>query len=294
MGSPTPVFEGPVQAGEVALFVRQFGVAGPRLVLLHGGPDWDHSYFLPYVLPLAAQCRLTLVDLRGCGRSQHFRSVERYHLDLAAEDIGHLLALLDPEPCSLLGFSYGGRIALRVAWRHPERLSRLILASTTAYDNFHTELQGWGAYQQRYPVELQAEVQALLRDPIIDPAEKTRRMAALTVQLDVYGSTALPEAKAALARIAFSGEWMQAWLAGRLAGVVHPDYGQILRELGLPVLILHGEQDMRFPVSVARKLHRAVPQSQLVVLPETGHLAHIERTGDWNNAVRAFLHTTTS
>jgi pimeloyl-ACP methyl ester carboxylesterase len=288
----TCVFEGQVQAGEAALFVRQFGVAGPRVVLLHGGPDWDHSYFLPYVLPLAAQCRLTLVDLRGCGRSQRFGSVDRYHLDLAVADIGHLLAALDPEPCTLLGFSYGGRIALRVAWRHPQRVARLVLASTTAYDDFHAELQDWDAYQRRYPVSLQAKVQALLRDPTVDPAEKTGRMAALTAGLDVYGAAALPEAEAALARIAFSGEWMQAWLAGRLAGVAHPDYGRVLAELGLPVLILHGEQDMRFPVSVARRLHQAIPRSRLAVLPETGHLAHIESTDDWNSAVSAFLQTT--
>jgi pimeloyl-ACP methyl ester carboxylesterase len=61
---------------------------------------------------------------------------------------------------------------------------------------------------------------------------------------------------------------------------------------GPRLVLLHGEQDMRFPVSVARQLHQAVPQSQLVVLPETGHLAHIERTDDWNNAVRAFLQAT--
>jgi pimeloyl-ACP methyl ester carboxylesterase len=292
MVSPTPVFEGLVQAGEAALFVRQFGEVGPRVVLIHGGPDWDQSYFLPYVLPLAAQCRLTLVDLRGCGRSQRFGSIERYHLDLAVADIGHLLVALDPQPCALLGFSYGGRIALRVAWHHPERLSHLILASTTAYDDFHAELQAWAAYRQRYPAALQAEVQALLRDPRIGSAEKTRRMAALTVQLDLYGSAALPEAEAALSRIAFSGEWMQAWLAGQLAGVAHPNYGRVLSDLDLPVLILHGEQDMRFPVSVALRLHQAVPHSQLAVLPATGHLAHIERTDAWNAAVWAFFQNT--
>ncbi len=234
------------------------------------------------------------MDLRGCGRSQRFGSIERYHLDLAVADIGQLLTAFGPEPCALLGFSYGGRIALRLAWRYPERLSRLILASTTAYEDFHSELEQWGVYQQRYPAELRAEVQALLADPQLEPAEKTQRMAALTLPLDVYDGAALPEARAALSRIAFSGEWMQAWLAGRLAGVVHPDYGRILRELGSPVMILHGEQDMRFPVSVARRLHQAAPQSQLVVLPQAGHLAHIERTADWNSAVRAFLQATTA
>lgn len=286
---PTPVFEGLIQAGEAALFVRQFGAVGPHVVCIHGGPDWDHTYFLPYVLPLAAQCRLSFVDLRGCGRSQRFGDIEHYHLDLAAADIGELLAALDPAPTTLLGFSYGGRVALRVTWHHPERVGRLILASTTAYDDFYAELQQWDAYQQRYPAALQAEVRALLDAPDIDPSTKTRELAMLTVGLDVYSDEALPEAKAALSRIAFSGEWMRAWRAGRLAGSVSPDYGPILGAWRRPLLILHGAQDMRFPVSVAHRLHAAVPQSQLVVLADTGHLAHIERPDAWNAAVSAFL-----
>lgn len=286
---PAPVFAGPVRAGEASLFVRQFGARGPRLLVVHGGPDWDHSYFLPYLLPLAERCRLTFVDLRGCGLSQRFAHSEAYHLDRATDDIGQLLAALDPDPSILLGFSYGGRVALRVAWRSSARLAGLILASTTAYDDFHAELQSWEAYRRRFPAALQAQVQALLDDPALAPEEKTRRMAFLTVGLDVYGDAALAEARAALSRIAFSGEWMRAWRAGLLAGVAHPDYGRVLRELGRPLLILHGAEDMRFPVSVARRLHQAVPRSQLVVLPATGHLAHIERTGAWNAAVDAFV-----
>jgi pimeloyl-ACP methyl ester carboxylesterase len=49
---------------------------------------------------------------------------------------------------------------------------------------------------------------------------------------------------------------------------------------------------MRFPVSVARRLHQAAPHSQLAVLPATGHLAHIERTDEWNAAVWAFFQNT--
>lgn len=280
-----PTFEGYRSTGETQLFVREFGYSGPQVTLLHGGPDWDQSYFLPYVLPLAKHCRLRLVDLRGCGRSPR---CERYHLDLAAEDIAHLLAA-DEEPGTLLGFSYGGRVALRVAWRWPQQGARLILASTTAYEGFQHELQDWEAYQERYPASLQAEVQALLRDPEVDPAEKTRRLAFLTVGLDVYREESLPEARAALGRVAFGGEWMRVWCAGGLNGVTYPDYGCILAERDMPVLILHGEQDMRFPVSVARRLHQALPQSRLVVLPATGHLAHIEAAGPWHAAIQTFL-----
>jgi hypothetical protein len=60
-----PRFEGLVHLPDVRLFVRRFGDAGPDLVLVHGGPDWDHTYFLPYALPLAERLRLTLFVRAG-------------------------------------------------------------------------------------------------------------------------------------------------------------------------------------------------------------------------------------
>ena len=66
---PQPIHEGLLQLSDVSLFVRQFGTTGPAVVLIHGGPDWDQSYFFPFIAPVARSCRLITFDLRGCGRS---------------------------------------------------------------------------------------------------------------------------------------------------------------------------------------------------------------------------------
>src|SRR4051794_4136740 len=63
-------WEGHVPVGGATLFVRRFGVGRRNLVMVHGGPDWDHSYLLPPVPLLARHATVTLFDLRGCGRSQ--------------------------------------------------------------------------------------------------------------------------------------------------------------------------------------------------------------------------------
>lgn len=42
---PQPTHEGFLQLTDVSLYVRQFGATGPAVVLIHGGPDWDQSYF---------------------------------------------------------------------------------------------------------------------------------------------------------------------------------------------------------------------------------------------------------
>jgi pimeloyl-ACP methyl ester carboxylesterase len=62
-----------------------------------------------------------------------------------------------------------------------------------------------------------------------------------------------------------------------------------LRDLRRPTLILHGAQDLGFPVQVAHRLHAAVPHSELSLVAEAGHAAHFERQAEWLGRVRAFL-----
>ena len=65
----------------VELFVAERDQnAGDRpLLILHGGPDWDHSYLREPLLQLAPAWRLVFVDLRGCGRSTKRAGAHRLH-----------------------------------------------------------------------------------------------------------------------------------------------------------------------------------------------------------------------
>jgi pimeloyl-ACP methyl ester carboxylesterase len=78
------------------------------LLVIHGGPGWDHSYLR---VPLADLCgchQLLLPDLRGCGRSTGGLGDDAYTPDLAVADLIELLDALDVDRCDVLGFSYGG------------------------------------------------------------------------------------------------------------------------------------------------------------------------------------------
>ena len=127
-----------VTVGEVKLFVRRFGdLALPLLIVLHGGPSWDHSYLLPAVAKLAGLAHAVLFDLRGCGRSSRTAPVGSLPVsalqpNLLADDVAALIGRYGAQRADVLGFSYGGGIAIRVVDQHPGVVRRLILASTTA------------------------------------------------------------------------------------------------------------------------------------------------------------------
>ena len=60
---------------------------GPPLVVVHGGPGADHTYFLPWLLPLARTHRLIFIDERGSGRSQRLQDASQYTSENMVDDV---------------------------------------------------------------------------------------------------------------------------------------------------------------------------------------------------------------
>ena len=105
--------------------------AKPTLVLLHGGPGFDHSTFKPSHSVFADVAQIVYVDHRGMGRSA-YSDPAHWTLDQWADDLRALVDMLGIERPVVLGLSFGGFVAQSYALRHPAHLSKLILSSTAA------------------------------------------------------------------------------------------------------------------------------------------------------------------
>lgn len=271
--------------GVVELFVRTIGpdaAPEPPLVVIHGGPSWDHSYLLPGLRRVAESRRVLLFDLRGCGRSSRDLGPEAYQPEYVVEDLARLLATLGDGAVDVLGFSTGGQVAQLFAEAHPERIRRLVLASTTAYPDIAGYLEGWTEYEQR--VEAQPGVA-----PGMDDLETTIAWAFNTASTSIWNLDFLDSYNELLRGVRFSGDWLAPYLAGSLHPWRPGDPEAVLRDLGRPVLILHGAQDMGFHVRAAHRLHAAVPDSALHVIEQAGHMAQFEQPAEWARAVLDFL-----
>ena len=100
------------------------------MIILHGGPGFDHSYLRPWLDPVSEVAQLVYVDQRGCGRSQR-HTHEYYQLGIMADDIVLLCQELQIEHPIVLGQSFGGFVALSIAHRHPEFASGIVLFDTS-------------------------------------------------------------------------------------------------------------------------------------------------------------------
>lgn len=103
----------------------------PTLILLHGGPGFDHSHLKPAFSVLTEVAQLVYVDHRGQGRSDRSTS-EQWHLTQWADDLHAFCQALHIDQPIVMGVSFGGFVAQAYAVRYPTQLSKLILASTTA------------------------------------------------------------------------------------------------------------------------------------------------------------------
>ncbi|HET9897459.1 MAG TPA: alpha/beta hydrolase [Streptosporangiaceae bacterium] len=290
-----------VSVNGVELYLRHFGEPGlPVLVVVHGGPGWDHTYLLPQVSQLAERRHVVLFDLRGCGRSSRVRparsttaqliNAEMLQPDLIADDIAALLDLLGGGSGDVLGFSYGGMVAMRVVDQYPGLVDRLILASTTAYRDFAEELRASADYAARTPLVAGIDFgHPLAADPDAQDGALARAMAFDSVPYDIWRLDRRDEWEAVLRQVLFSDDWNEPYTTGALRPGAPAEPARVLREWGRPVLILHGVHDMGFPVGVARRLHAAVPGSTLAEVPDAAHMAHFDNPDQWLSAIGDFL-----
>jgi pimeloyl-ACP methyl ester carboxylesterase len=128
--------------GDVRLFVDVDGAKlvpdgmsmreRPTIILIHGGPGFDHTPFKAHYSPLTEIAQVVYYDHRGNRRSDEGPR-ERWNLDKWADDLRTLCDVLGIERPIVFGASFGGFVALNYALRHPDHPARLVLSSTTAH-----------------------------------------------------------------------------------------------------------------------------------------------------------------
>jgi pimeloyl-ACP methyl ester carboxylesterase len=119
--------------------------------------------------------------------------------------------------------------------------------------------------------------------------ELTRAWATTSAAQNIWRPESLPGYLERLAQMRFTNSWLGPWQSGTLPSPRLPDAAARLAALGLPVLLLHGREDMIFPVDLVHTADAAAPAAQAVVLENAGHMAHVDEPELWLAAVRDFL-----
>jgi len=295
-----PQQEGFVDAHGVLIYYKSLG-NGPPLVVVHGGPGADHTYFLPYLLPLARTHRLIFIDERGSGRSQRLQDASLYTVENMVEDVEDVRTALNLGKISLLGHSYGGVLAEAYALKYQQNLTRLILNSTfpstrqmnevlarekaqmpPAKLKRLNELESAGLFGKgeawehgRYP----AEYAALAWGPGYFPFLYGARP---DPNYDPMGQETGTSWE--LYRVMW-GEHGEFIIDGNLKSV---EYRDRLSTIHVPTLVMAGDHDECDP-ALSREIHEKIVGSQIVILPNSGHMNFVDQPDLWQKSVEDFL-----
>ena len=254
-----------VTAWGLEIAYERVGV-GPPLMLVHGAAE-DGRVWRPQLAGLADEFTVIAWDEPGAGRSSDVPA--DFGMPDYAKCLAALIEALAVGPAHVAGISWGGTVALQLYRDHPELCASLILADTYA---------GW---KGSLPEE---EVRARI-------AGVRRMLAAPEGQFD----PALPGLFAADPPAAFVPMLAQMAAAVRPESVrtalfvmAETDQRDLLPQISVPTLLVWGERDVRSPLAVARHFERMIPDAELVVLPDAGHLSNLEQPALFNDALRAF------
>ena len=106
-------------------------VERPTLVLLHGGPGFDHTNWADSMAPLSEWAQVVVYDHRGNGRSDAGPR-DKWTMEQWGDDVAAFCDALGIETPVVVGSSFGGFVAMSYAGRHPDHPSKLVLDSTSA------------------------------------------------------------------------------------------------------------------------------------------------------------------
>jgi pimeloyl-ACP methyl ester carboxylesterase len=270
----------------VELFVAETVPARPHtLLVIHGGPDWDQTYLHDPLVRLGDERRVVFVDLRGCGRSTRGLPSRAYTPDHATHDLIRIVKAIGDAPVDVLGFSYGGLIAQRLTLTAPERVRRLVVASSSVLPLPPDAFEGWAERDRRLAAQHPDEAAGYWGE------EQVRREALDSAPANVWNLDRLPGYLGRLEKVSFSADWSRSWADGSLPPARVDDAAGALARLGKPLFLLHGRQDMTFPVGLVEPTLRAIPSASACVIEEAGHMAHVDQPDEWLGALAAFLRT---
>jgi pimeloyl-ACP methyl ester carboxylesterase len=246
---------------------------GDPVVLIHGsGPGVTSYANWRLVMPaLAEKFRVVAPDMVGFGFSERPANIE-YSVQTWADQVVGLMDTLEMPKAHLIGNSFGGAIALRIAAQHPDRAGKLVLLGSMGVPFPITEglERVWGYEPSFDNMRKVLDVFAYSRELVNDELAEVRYRGSIQPGFQESFAAMFPAPRQ---------RWVEAMCT--------PE--DDIRRLPHRTLIVHGREDQVIPVQTSLRLMELIDNADLSVFSHCGHWSMIERTADFNRAVTEFF-----
>ncbi len=267
------------------IFYREAGPAGaPSLLLLHGFPSAGHM-FRELMPRLADRYHLVAPDLPGFGQSDMPpRKAFKYTFDNLARVIDRFTEVVGLERFAIYIFDYGAPVGLRIALKHPQRISAIVSQNGNAYEEGLSD--GWNPIADYWREPTQAHRDAL--------------RSFLTPQTTLYQYTngvadpslVSPDGRSLddyyLARPGAHEAQLDLLLDYASNVALYPDFHAYFQNHQPPLIAVWGKNDPFFLPTGAEAFKRDIPSAEVRFF-DTGHFALETHCPEIAGAIREFL-----
>ncbi|WP_267594101.1 alpha/beta fold hydrolase [Carbonactinospora thermoautotrophica] len=247
--------------------------SGPPVVLVHGsGPGVSAYANWRLTMPaLAERFRVLAPDMVGFGYTERPAGL-RYDTETWTDHLVGFLDALGLARVNLVGNSFGGAIALRVAARHPDRVDRLVLMGSVGVSFPITPgLDAvWGYQPSLENMRRLLDIFAYSRELVTDELAEVRYRASIQPGFHESYSAMFPAPR-------------QRWVDA----LATPE--EEIAALPHETLLIHGRDDQVIPMEVSLRLLRLIGNARLHVFGRCGHWTQIERGEEFNRLLVDFL-----
>jgi proline iminopeptidase len=258
------------------------GGSGTPLIILNGGPGFDHTYLHISTAwdALAKNRRLIFYDQRGNGRSSPLKPGQSCTLADQIADLEALRTHLGLEKWDVLGHSWGGYLSMAYSARHPERIAHLVIVDSAAPKFSDTIF----LFAQIFPETTERRNGYIFADTMGDKAASDASIAEYLTML-FYSA----ERRDQFIPKMQPGAYTKLVFETLMADIARFDLNPELAKFKFPTLVVTGRYDINVAPLVAYKIHNAIPGSKFVVFERSGHIPFYEQPDEFVAAVETFL-----
>lgn len=260
-----------VKVGDIKIYYEIHGEGEPFVMILGASAsiEWLYTAIPVY----SREYRLVVFDNRGAGRSD--KPDIPYTTQMMADDLAGLLDAISIESAHIWGGSMGGMTAQQFALCYPKRVKSLILASTNC----------GGPHSNIMPdLEVYSTTERILELPLEERMIENLRLCVSQEFIDNNPGLIQQMVEAMMKYpIPTHGQMRQ------LEAVMSHNTYERLPEINAPTLVIHGDADRIVPVENARILASRIPNAELIIFKNVGHLVGIEAEEETNRIMLDFL-----
>ncbi|MBK7684251.1 MAG: alpha/beta fold hydrolase [Bacteroidetes bacterium] len=239
------------------------------IIFIHGFP-FDKLMWQPQLDLFGKNYRVIAYDIRGFGKSTIGSA--QGSINLFADDLVKFMDGLEIKKAIVCGLSMGGYILLNAIIRYPQRFDAIILSDTQCIaDSFGAKEKRKKAISQIVAGKINDFALGFIANIFSDETKKTKGDVVEKIKRTILST----RAEAVTATLSVLAE--------------RQDLCSSISQIEVPTLIICGEQDIVTPVEQAEFLHDTIPNSQLKIIENAGHMSNLEKPDEFNMHIVEFL-----